>query len=83
MSLDGRKVFVRKNGNQKGGSLYKWSPFDSDKKGRITLNDDKVYFCSTPLGEDGNDFISTYSYNVIYLNNKLIRTAYVQCDYVI
>lgn len=80
MSLKGRKVFVRKNGNQKGGVLYKWAPFHNDEKRRLEVED--VFFCTTPLGTQGNDFISKYSYVTILEGGNVKRSAYVQCDYV-
>ena len=80
MSLKGRKVFVRKNGNQQGGTLYKWTPFDNEKKRRLKA--EEVFFCVTPLGSQGNDFISTYSYTVVLDGGEVKRSAYVQCDYV-
>ena len=80
MSLKGRKVFVRKNGNQQGGELYKWTPFDNQK--RIKKEPKEVFFCTTPLGSQGDDRVSTYSYITIIINGQATRSAYVQCDYV-
>lgn len=81
MSLKGRKVFVRKNGSQQGGGLYKWTPFDNQKDKRDTPKE--LFFCTTPLGSKGNDLISTYSYVIILENGEAKRSAYVQCDYVL
>lgn len=77
----GPKVFVRKNGNQRGGRLYKWSPDTSQKKSRRSEELPR-YFCSTPVGSQGNDFKTTYSYVIVVLSGVAVRTAYVQCDYV-
>ena len=81
MSLKGRKVFVRKNGNQFGGDLYKWTPFDNQKK-RRKKDVKAVFFCTTPLGSQGDDRISTYSYVTVLDGSEVKRSAYVQCDYV-
>lgn len=81
MSLKGRKVFVRKNGSEKGGQLYKWTPFDNHKKIKKEVSKN-IFFCNTPLGGQGNDNISTYSYVSIIVSGQIIKTAYVQCDYV-
>lgn len=81
MSLKGRKVFIRKNGTQKGGGLYKWTPFDDEKKANKKGQVGK-YFCTTPLGSQGNDFVTTYTYEVIIVGTSTQRLAYVQCDYV-
>jgi hypothetical protein len=80
----GKKVFVRKQGFQKGGRLYKWSPDTSERKGKKvsqqTVN--PKYFCTTNIGTQGNDFKTTYSYVIVVLNGQSQRHAYVQCDYV-
>ena len=80
----GKKVFVRKNGFQKGGRLYKWSPDTSDRKAKKSGqgNVNSKYFCTTALGTQGNDFKSTYSYIIVVLNGQVQRHAYVQCDYI-
>ena len=80
MSLKGRKVFIRKNGNEKGGSLYKWAPFNNDKINKPKKS--KAFFCTTPLGSQGDDRVSTYSYVIVVINGEATRSAYVQCDYV-
>ena len=77
----GQKVFVRKSGAD-GANLYKWSPQDSDKKAK-RVNQSANYFCSTPFGTQGNDFIVTYTYIVVVVGQDLTRPAYVQCDYVV
>ena len=79
----GPKVFVRKNGFQKGGRLYKWSPDTSSKKAsksqaRVNSN----YFCTAALGTQGNDYKVTYTYIIVVVNGQAQRHAYVQCDYV-
>jgi len=78
----GKKVFVRKSGAN-GAELYKWSPDTSDKKSKkdSNINLDN-YFCTTPIGTQGNDFITTYVYNIVILGPKTEKHAYVQCDYV-
>ncbi len=76
----GKKVFVRKSGAN-GAGLYKWSPDDSQKKGKKKKRASS-YFCSTPWGSQGNDFKVTYTYNVVIVGADVERHAYVQCDYV-
>jgi len=79
----GKKVFIRKSGAN-GANLYKWSPDTSDKKARRSsaIGVAPNYFCTTPLGSQGNDFIVTYTYNVVIVSGQEERHAYVQCDYV-
>jgi len=81
MSLKNRRIFVRKTGGQRTSNLYKWTPF-----GRSTNKDkvdqEEIFFCKTPLGSQGNDYISSYSYTVVVIKGRPVRKAYVQCDYV-
>tara|TARA_R100000900_G_scaffold140136_1_gene120249 strand:+ start:3467 stop:3709 length:243 start_codon:yes stop_codon:yes gene_type:complete len=79
MELD-KKVFVRKSGAN-GTGLYKWSPDESEKR-KTRSSSAPNYFCSTPLGSQGNDFIYTYSYIIVLVGSELTRSAYFQCDYV-
>ena len=76
-----KKQFGRKQGFQKGGKLYKWSPVCDDKKAVKSSKPISNYFCTTPNGSQGNDFVSTYSYVIVVIAGKAVRTAYVQCDY--
>jgi len=76
----GKKVFVRKNGNQKGGRLYKWSPDTSSKK-KVKEEVGVKYFCISPLGSQGNDYKTRYSYTVVVIKGQSERHSYVECDY--
>ena len=76
------KVFIRKTGGN-GAKLYTWSPDESSKRNnRDSTAGNTKYYCSTPFGSQGDDFITTYSYVIVVLNGIAQRTAYVQCDYV-
>ena len=82
LGKNGQKVFVRKSGAD-GVGLYKWSPGSSDKKAiKNSAIGVSNYFCSAPLGSQGNDFIVTYTYDVVIVGGQVERHAYVQCDYV-
>jgi hypothetical protein len=76
-----KRQFGRKQGFQKGGKLYKWCPGPQDKKAAKSSASMGSYYCTTPNGSQGNDFISTYSYVVMVIAGQAVRTAYVQCDY--
>jgi hypothetical protein len=77
----GPKVFIRKNGFQKGGQLYKWSPgSDNRKKDKTAVKGN--YFCVTVPGTQGNDYKTTYSYVIVVVNGQAERHAYAECDYV-
>jgi hypothetical protein len=77
----GKKTFIRKTGAN-GVGLYKWSPDTSvDKK--VNDNVGSEYFCSTPSGSQGEDNAVTYVYDIVVVLGLPVRTAYVQCDYVV
>lgn len=76
-----KKTFIRKTGGN-GAGLYKWSPDASiDKK--VVDDVGSAYFCSTPPGSQGKDNVVTYVYNIVVVVGLPVRTAYVQCDYVV
>lgn len=62
-----------------GAKLYKWSPIPSDKK---AFGDKRPYYCSAVAGSQGQDWITTYSYNMVVVDSIQQRLAYVECDYV-
>lgn len=74
----GKKVFTQKT---YGAQLYKWSPIPSDK---ATLkNGQRPYYCSATPGSQGQDWVTTYSYNLqVSPSGQQERIAYVECDYV-
>lgn len=77
----GKKVFTRRNGFQKGGRLYKWSPIPTDKK----INDsvgNRQFFCTATPRSQGEDWIVTYVYELVVINGQQHRYAYVACNYV-
>lgn len=78
----GKQVFVRKNGTQKGGDLYKWSPMSDDRRAK-KVNTSRNYFCTAIAGSQGEDWKVTYSYVITVEDGVQKRIAYVECDYVI
>ena len=82
----GPKVFTRKNGNQKGGGLYRWSPAVDDKKtssikgGPSTLGSQTG--CSCPAYSQGQDWVVGYVYKVVVVDGIQQRLCYVACGYV-
>ena len=77
----GKKTFIRKTGGN-GAGLYKWSPDTSvDKK--VDDNVGSLYSCSTPPGSQGEDNAVTYVFNTVIVLGLPLRTAYVQCNYVV
>ena len=78
----GKKVFVRRNGNQKGGGLYKWSPIPTDKRAQKQDGGGRNYYCSATPRSQGEDWKVTYLYTITVVNGVQHRIAYVACDYV-
>lgn len=81
MSLEGKKVFIRKNGNT---NLYKWSPQGSitDNKGNVKMNVTPEACTAQAYQVNGDDSITNYVTKTEVINNILIHNAYVECDYV-
>ena len=71
------KVFIMKT---YGANLYKWSPPSNNKIKKEKQA--RPFFCSATAGSNGEDWISTYSYSTIIVNDILQKLAYVECDYV-
>ena len=76
-----KKTFIRKTGGN-GAGLYKWSPDASiDKK--VVDDVGSAYFCSTPQVVKVKITFVTYVYDIVVVVGLPVRTAYVQCDYVV
>lgn len=74
-----KSVFVRKTG---GFDVYKWSPQPNDIQ--IKRQEPRpTYFCTAKAGTQGDDNLTTYSYNVIFVDGAIKKLAYVACDYVV
>jgi hypothetical protein len=74
------RVFVSKSYE---AALYKWSPPCNQTLNKsINVPKGKPYFCTATIGSQGEDWITTYVYDLIYVNNKHEHLAYVECDYV-
>jgi len=76
MSLKGRQTFIRKTNPL---YLYKWTPFDNDKK-RVgaAKGTGKQEYCTAIPNSQGNDNKTQYVYKIVNGEKK----AYVACDYV-
>ena len=76
-----KKVFVQKS---VGGQLYKWSPQPNNfgKKPIGGNNNEKPFYCNAVAGSNGQDWITTYVYNLEVVNNEQAHFAYVECDYI-
>jgi hypothetical protein len=81
MSLDkSKKIFGR---NPTRGYVYQWQPQDDKTKlgkdvGKLKGN---VGCDATPYSQ-GDDYITTYTYNVYLVGSVVHKLAYVACDYV-
>ena len=64
-----------------GAQLYKWSPESNNKKAVIKTQ--KPFYCNATPNSQGQDWITTYSYNLaVAPNGQQEHLAYVACDYV-
>jgi len=74
-----KKVFIRKG---VGPDLYKWCPQPNNFERKPAVGNRRPYFCDARPNTQGQDWITTYSYNIVLVNNAQQRVAYVACDYV-
>jgi hypothetical protein len=67
-----------------GSDKYTWCPESFQKKNISSTSDNVKYFCTAVAGTQGQDWVTTYSYNIVLSpTNTTERIAYVECDYVI
>lgn len=74
-----KKIFSRKPYNS---FLYKWSPDTTSLKSKITLQNGLPTFCNALPFSQGEDWVTTYTYNFSVVNGMEHHGAYVECDYV-
>ena len=72
-----KKVFSDKSYS---ADIYKWSPQSNDKT--IKIKPTRPYYCNATTGSNGQDWISTYAFNLVLVNDDIEKIAYVECDYV-
>ena len=74
-----KKIFVLKT---YGSSLYKWSPIPTNIVKKKVSEKVRPFFCNATPGSDGQDWNTTYVYNIRTVKYRQQRSAYVECDYV-
>lgn len=64
--------------------LYTWSPFPDDPKRQPDPHSFPPlrHFCSAVGGSQGEDWFTTYDYDIVIVTGIIQRIAYVSCDYV-
>lgn len=69
---------------QYDASLYTWSPERGvyNKNGNKEIHPTNKNFCNATSGSQGEDWFTTYDYNIIIASGSVQRIAYVACDYV-
>ena len=79
-----KKVFSqsRPNGSGNNGAMYTWSPPPNDLTKKASGAPEKPFYCDAVGGSQGQDWVTTYVYELLVVNNERKRLAYVACDYV-
>lgn len=72
-----KKIFLQKS---VGGLLYKWSPNPNDLSKKPSIS--RPFYCDAVAGSQGQDWITTYVYNLEVVNSQQAQFAYVECDYI-
>ena len=75
-----KKVFAQSR--PLGSAMYMWSPLPNDLTKKPSGNIQKPFYCDAVGGSQGQDWVSTYVYELLVINNETKRLAYVACDYV-
>lgn len=67
-----------------GAQLYKWSPlpYDKNTKNKRNEGNQRPFYCTAVPNSQGQDWITTYCYNLVVVNSQQEHLAYVACDYV-
>ena len=73
----GKKIFTNKS---YGAKLYKWSPEPYNANSKLVTN--KQFYCTAKPNTQGQDWITTYSFDIIVIDGLQGHSAYVECDYV-
>jgi len=63
-----------------GAKLYKWSPQPNNKTKKKKPS--RPFYCNAISGSQGQDWITTYTFETIIVDNVLQKVAYVECGYV-
>lgn len=82
MNKSCNKIFTLKT---YGADLQKWSPdcvVYNKKQPNGTGTNKRPYYCNAFAGSQGQDWVTTYTYNMVVVNYQQERQAYVACDYV-
>lgn len=63
---------------------YEWTPPCCNVTKNITNNgsNSSQYFCTATGGSQGQDWTTSYCYNMVVTNFQQEHLAYVECDYV-
>jgi hypothetical protein len=65
--------------------LYRWTPPCNQKKVKISGNAARmpIYGCTAIAGTQGQDWVTTYTYDILIVDYQQERSAYMACDYVV
>ncbi len=76
-----RHVYVNK---QYTPDLYTWTPPCFEKKKKISSNtrQNGGNGCTAIAGTQGQDWVTTYVYDILIIDYQQQRLAYMACDYV-
>lgn len=72
-----QQVFMQRSAS----GLYLWSPQPNDLTKQNDNNVQKPFFCDASAGSNGQDWITTFCYNLEVINYQQVKTAYTECGY--
>jgi len=74
-----KKVFQQ--ARPSGSSVFTWSPNPTDL-GKQKTQHKKPFYCNAVAGSQGQDWVTTYAYDLLVVNSQQEHSAYVECGYV-
>jgi len=83
MGFNKKKIIVSKS---LGAEIYQWKVIPNSKtksnvSGNGMINNNRNSFCNATPYSQGQDWTTTYAYDLLVINGIQERSAYVECGY--
>jgi hypothetical protein len=64
-----------------GAKLYEWAPTSTNVSKNPQNSGGKPFFCTATPGSQGQDWTTSYVYDVAVVDSQQQHLAYVECGY--
>ena len=73
-----KDFYLNKNS---GSTVYRWKPLPNQVAKKTDVNRiQRDLYCDAVAGSQGEDFITTYVYNLAIVDDRIAKFAYVECN---